>query len=154
MRVFGAVEGCLGANASRGHVIVSVITGCVQTCVRTSDNHLAFITEVLPANAKTTTHAALHQKLYVLYYGCESVSVCLCILDDECVLPRYACLAEALYNRFCLLLSLFGMLTWWIFAVAEYVACSAWRLHRSMGVVGDEWEYCSCDIDITVPHFV
>ena len=82
MRVFGAVEGCLGANARRGHVIVSVITGCVQTCVRTSDNHLAFITEVLPANAKTTTHAALHQKLYVLYCGCESVSVCLCVLDD------------------------------------------------------------------------
>ena len=27
LRVFGAVEGCLGANARRGHVIVSVITG-------------------------------------------------------------------------------------------------------------------------------
>ena len=108
MRVFGAVEGCLGANARRGHVIVSVITGCVQTCVRTSDNHLAFITEVSPANAKTTTHAALHQKLYVLYCGCESVSVCWCIMDDDFDLSRHALLAEPVYCRFCLLLSLFG----------------------------------------------
>ena len=44
-------------------------------------------------------------------------------------------------------------LTWWIFAVVEYVPCSAWRLRCSMSVVGDGWGYRSsilrnCDIGI------